>query len=198
MSPVRPLPSLFGRGIRAVHCLGVGGMGLGPLAIYAAEIGFAVSGADDAMTDAMRVWLERAGIHLAAPDVLPEGVELVVISSAIPPSHPALILAGKRGLAVVRRGEFLAELARHRRLVAVCGSHGKTTTTAMLVTALRAAGLAPGYVGGGLFADDTTPPAAAGASDLLVAEIDESDGPIGRVAPFLTVVVTLDWDHPDH
>ncbi len=198
MSDARKLPPLFGREIRAVHCLGAGGMGLGPLAIYAAELGFAVSGADDAMTDAMRVWLERAGVRLTAPDVLPEGVELVVISSAIPPSHPALISAGKRGLEVVRRGELLAELARHRRLVAVCGSHGKTTTTAMLVTALRAAGLSPGYVGGGLFADDATPPAAAGTSDLLIAEIDESDGTIGRFAPFLTVVVNLDWDHPDH
>lgn len=173
-------------------------MGLGPLAIYAAELGFSVSGADDAPADAMRVWLERAGVALTSSDHIPEAAELLVVSSAIPSAHPALALAGKRGLQVVRRGEFLAELARHRRLVAVCGSHGKTTTTAMLVVALRAAGLAPGYVGGGLFADDATPPAAAGASELLVAEIDESDGTIGRFAPFLTLVVNLDWDHPDH
>jgi len=198
MTPARPLPPLFDREIRAIHCVGVGGMGLGPLAIYAAELGFAVSGADDAMTDAMRVWLERAGLVLTEPAQLLAGVELVVISSAIPSSHPALIEAGKRGLPIVRRGELLAELARHRRLVAVCGSHGKTTTTAMLVTALRAAGLAPGYVGGGLFADEGTPPASAGSGDLLVAEIDESDGTIGRFSPFLTVVVNLDWDHPDH
>ena len=173
-------------------------MGLGPLAIYAAELGFSVSGADDAPADAMRVWLERAGVALTSPDHIPEAAELLVVSSAIPSAHPALAVAGKRGLQVVRRGEFLAELARHRRLVAVCGSHGKTTTTAMLVVALRAAGLAPGYVGGGLFSDDTTPPAAAGASELLIAEIDESDGTIGRFAPFLTLVVNLDWDHPDH
>ena len=173
-------------------------MGLGPLAIYAAELGFSVSGADDAPTDVMRVWLERAGVSLASSDHIPEAAELLVVSSAIPSAHPALAVAGKRGLQVVRRGEFLAELARHRRLVAVCGSHGKTTTTAMLVVALRAAGLAPGYVGGGLFADDATPPAAAGAGELLVAEIDESDGTIGRFAPFLTLVVNLDWDHPDH
>ena len=197
-SAVASPPPLFGRGTRAVHCLGVGGMGLGPLAIYAAELGFSVSGADDALTDAMRVWLERAGVVLTAPDVLPADAELLVVSSAIPAAHPAVLAAVKRGLSVVRRGEFLAELARHRRLVAVCGSHGKTTTTAMLVVALRAAGLAPGYVGGGLFADDVTPPAAAGAGDLLIAEIDESDGTIGRFAPFLTVVVNLDWDHPDH
>ncbi|MEO0055344.1 MAG: hypothetical protein RLZZ50_1291, partial [Verrucomicrobiota bacterium] len=181
-----------------LHCRGVGGMGLGPLAIYAAELGFSVSGSDDAMTDAMRVWLERSGVVLTAADTIPEAAELVVASSAIPSSHPALEVAARRGLPVVRRGELLAELARHRRLVAVCGAHGKTTTTAMLVTVLRDAGLAPGYVGGGLFADDTTPPAATGSGDLLVAEIDESDGTIDRFAPFLTVLVNLDWDHPDY
>lgn len=193
-----PLPELFGRPLRALHCVGVGGMGLGPLAIYAAGLGFAVSGSDDALSEPMRAWLFRAGVALTAADHVPAAAGLLVVSSAIPPAHPALVAAGARGLPVVRRGELLAELARHRRLVAVCGSHGKTTTTAMLVTALRAAGLAPGYVGGGLFADDATPPAAAGAGDLLVAEIDESDGTIGRFAPFLTVLVNLDWDHPDH
>jgi len=200
MTPFVPLllPALFGARPRALHCLGVGGMGLGPLAIYAAELGFSVSGSDDAMTDAMRVWLERSGVVLTAADTIPEAAELVVASSAIPSSHPALEVAARRGLPVVRRGELLAELARQRRLVAVCGSHGKTTTTAMLVTVLRDAGLAPGYVGGGLFADDTTPPAAAGSGDLLVAEIDESDGTIDRFAPFLTVLVNLDWDHPDY
>ncbi len=198
MTAARFLPSLLSREIRALHCVGVGGMGLGPLAIYAAELGYAVSGADDAMTEAMRPWLERAGVVLTAPAHLPDRAELLVVSSAIPPSHPALTAALARGLPVLRRGELLAELALHRRLVAVCGSHGKTTTTAMLVTALRAAGLAPGYVGGGLFADEATPPASAGDSDILVAEIDESDGTIGRFAPFLTVLVNLDWDHPDH
>ncbi len=197
-SSVPPLPPIFGSRPRALHCLGVGGMGLGPLAIYAAGLGFSVSGSDDALTDAMHVWLERAGVVLTAADAIPDTAELVVASSAIPASHPALDAAARRGLPVVRRGELLAELAKPRRLVAVCGSHGQTTTTAMLVTALRAAGLDPGYVGGGLFADDTTPPAAPGSGDLLVAEIDESDGTIDRFAPFLTVLVNLDWDHPDH
>ncbi len=194
----RALPPLFGREPRALHCVGVGGMGLGPLALYAAGLGFAVSGADDALTDAMGGWLRRGGVRLGRPELVPAETELLVVSSAIPPGHPALLAAQARGLPVVRRGELLAELARHRRLVAVCGSHGKTTTTAMLVTALRAAGFSPGYVGGGLFADDHSPPAAVGSDDLLVAEIDESDGTIARFAPFFTLLVNLDWDHPDH
>ena len=77
-SSVPPLPPLFGSRPRALHCLGVGGMGLGPLAIYAAGLGFSVSGSDDALTDAMRVWLERAGVVLTAADAIPDTAELVV------------------------------------------------------------------------------------------------------------------------
>lgn len=192
------LPLLFGRPVRRIHAVGVGGMGLGPLAIYAAGLGFAVSGGDDGLTEIMAAHLAKAGVVVTPAGELPADAELVVVSSAIAPAHPARAAAVARGLTVVRRGELLAELSALRRLVAVCGSHGKTTTTAMLVTALRAAGLRPGYVGGGLFASDALPPAAAGEGDLLVAEIDESDGTIGNFSPALAVVVNLDWDHPDH
>jgi len=189
---------LFGRPVRRLHALGVGGMGLGPLAIYAAGLGFAVSGGDDAPTAPMVTALTVAGIALTPADLLPVDADLVVISSAIAAAHPALVTARERGVPMVRRGELLAEFARHRRFVAVCGSHGKTTTAAMLVTALRAAGRDPGYVGGGLFATDALAPAAVGSDEWLVAEVDESDGTIAAFSPALTVVVNLDWDHPDH
>lgn len=192
------LPSLFGRGVTAVHCAGVGGMGVGPLAIYLARRGFRVSGEDDAMTPAMRGQLERAGVIITEPGTIPVDCELVACSSAIGADHPVVLAAKSRGLPVVRRGELLAEVTRDRRLVAVCGSHGKTTTTAMVIAALRAAGFPAGYVLGGLFADDALAPASGGDNDWVVAEIDESDGTIGRFAPEITLAVNLDWDHPDH
>jgi len=198
MNTTEPLPLLFGRPVRTLHCIGVAGMGLGPLAIYAAGLGFTVTGGDDGPIGAMAAHLTRAGINLLPAGSLPDATELVVFSSAVPQTHPALAAARARGLPTMRRGELLAELARHRRLVAVCGSHGKTTTTAMLITALRAAGLEPGYVGGGLFGDDSLPPAAAGRDPWLVAEIDESDGTINQFTPSLCLMVNLDWDHPDH
>ncbi len=173
-------------------------MGLGPLAIYLVGRGFSVSGEDDAMTTAMRDELISAGVTLTATGALPEATQLVVCSSAIVSSHPAALAAKARGLSLVRRGELLAEATRDRRLVAICGSHGKTSTTAMLITALRAAGFPAGYVLGGLFNDDAVPPAVAGANDWVVAEIDESDGTIGNFSPEITVAVNLDWDHPDH
>lgn len=192
MTRVSP-PTLFGRATARVHCVGAGGMGLGPLAIFLAQSGCAVSGEDDAMGAEMRAQLGCAGVTLGGG---PEVCDLVVYSSAIVAEHPTLAAARARGIFCARRGEVLAEAVRGRKLVAVCGSHGKTTTTAMLIKVLRRAGVEVGYVLGGLF-NDGTPPAAAGAGEWVVAEIDESDGTIGSFAPEVTVTVNLDWDHPD-
>lgn len=191
-------PSLFGREVTAIHCAGVGGMGVGPLAIYLTQAGFRTSGEDDAMTDGMKRHLERAGVLLTPAGGVPSECGLIVASSAISASHPVMTEARKRGIPVVRRGELLAEITRGRKFVAVCGSHGKTTTTAMLITVIRSAGFPAGYILGGLFADDSVSPARVGSNDWLVAEVDESDGTIDRFSPELTVAVNLDWDHPDH
>ena len=193
-----PRPTILGRAIAAVHCVGVGGMGVGPLAIYLVRRGFSVSGEDDAMTEMMRVQLERAGVRITATGDLPADCDLLAYSSAIAPTHPAVVAARARDLPQIRRGELLAEVTRDQRLVAVCGSHGKTTTSAMLATALMRAGFPCGYVLGGLVADDAFAPAAVGTNGWVVAEIDESDGTIGRFSPEVTLTVNLDWDHPDH
>ncbi len=168
-------------------------MGVGPLAVYLAQLGFSVSGEDDAAGGEMRNVLARAGVALGS---MPDACELVVYSSAIAKTHPLYRAAVARGLPLVRRGELLAEVVRDRKLVAICGSHGKTTTTALLVSALRAAQCPVGYMLGGLFADDT-PPARVGSNEWVVAEIDESDGTIERFSPEITVAVNLDWDHAD-
>lgn len=186
--------AFFGRPVAHVHCLGVGGMGLGPLAIYLAQSGLQVSGEDDGMGEEMRTQLERAGV-IVGP--IPGNCDLVVYSSAIAKTHPAFVAVKKRDLPLVRRGEMLAEITRGSKLVAVCGSHGKTTTTGMLISALRRANFSAGYILGGLLADGSGP-AAVGTNEWVVAEIDESDGTIDGFSPEITVAVNLDWDHPDH
>jgi UDP-N-acetylenolpyruvoylglucosamine reductase len=169
-------------------------MGLAPLAIYLAQAGFSVTGEDDAPLDEeVRAVLERERVTLGP---LPADCDLVVHSSAVAAKHPVCAAARARGLPLVRRGEMLAELVRDRKLVAVCGSHGKTTTTAMLITALRRANFPAGYVLGGLFGDGAAP-ARVGSNEWVVAEIDESDGTIDRFSPEIAVAVNLDWDHPD-
>lgn len=188
------LPSVFGRSVRRIHCVGAGGMGVAPLAIYLSRLGFTVSGEDDAMMPEVRELLERAGVRIGPIDA---DCELMVHSSAIAPAHPTFAAARARRLSCVRRGEMLAEIVSGKKFVAVCGSHGKTTTTAMLITALRGAGFPAGYVLGGLFADGS-PPADVGTNEWVVAEVDESDGTIERFTPEITVAVNLDWDHPDH
>jgi len=190
-----PPPFLFGREVQHIHCLGVGGMGMAPLAIYLAQSGFTVSGEDDALSDEVRLLLVASQVKL---EPLPVACDMVVHSSAIAAAHPARAAATARGLTLVRRGELLAEVLQGKKLVAVCGSHGKTTTAAMLITALRHANFPAGYVLGGLLAEAGVPPARVGSNEWVVAEVDESDGTIERFSPEITVVVNLDWDHPDY
>ena len=166
---------------------------MAPLAIYLARSGWSVSGEDDALSHLVAGLLAEAGVQ-GGP--LPEICDLVMRSSAITDSLPSLISSLTLGVPSVRRGELLAEVVRDKKLVAVCGSHGKTTTTAMLVTAIRRARFPAGDVAGGLF-NDSTPPADVGSSEWVVAEIDESDGTIDGFWPEITVLVNLDWDHPD-
>ncbi|MBP6864734.1 MAG: UDP-N-acetylmuramate dehydrogenase [Candidatus Didemnitutus sp.] len=190
-------PPVFGRAVQRVHLLGAGGMGMTPLALYLRARGFAVSADDDAWNPATRAWLERADVTVVAPGELPADAELVVFSPAVAATHPLRQRATERGLPQVRRGEMLAEVTRDRRLVAVVGSHGKTTTTAMLVTALVRARFECGWVLGGLFGGDALPP-ARDAGEWVIVEVDESDGTIGCFAPEVTLAVNLDWDHADH
>jgi UDP-N-acetylenolpyruvoylglucosamine reductase len=173
-------------------------MGVGPLAVYLAQLGFEVTGEDDALVEPMRALLAREHVTVVPSGAVPAGRPLVVYSSAIAASHPARAAAVARGLPLVRRGELLAEVLRGKKLVAVCGAHGKTTTTAMLITALRRARFPAGWVLGGLFADDAMPPARTASSDWVVAEIDESDGTIDAFSPEIALATNLDWDHPDH
>src|SRR4051812_28533892 len=120
-------PLLFNRAICRVHFVGAAGMGVGPLAIYFAQLGFEVTGEDDGMTDEMRAILTRHGVRIAT---IPPDCELVGYSSAIARTHPAYVAAVANKIPLVRRGELLAEVTRGRKLIGVCGSHGKTTTTA--------------------------------------------------------------------
>ncbi|MGE9296895.1 MAG: UDP-N-acetylmuramate dehydrogenase [Puniceicoccales bacterium] len=180
----------------AAFMLGVGGMGMAPLAIYLAEAGVAVTGWDDGLRPEVAQLLVRHGVTLSGE--LPEKPGLVARSSAIGESHPLYREAINRGARVVRRGELLAEVVAGRKLVAVVGSHGKTTTTGLLIHLLCDAEFDCGYLLGGLFRNDTYAPARfAPQSEWVIAEIDESDGTVEGFSPEVTVAVNFDWDHAD-
>ncbi|MGW6227449.1 UDP-N-acetylmuramate--L-alanine ligase, partial [Cellulosimicrobium cellulans] len=142
--------------------------------------------------DGVRVWAGHDAAHVA-------GADTVVVSSAVRESNPELSAARAAGLRVLHRSQALASLMVRGRSVAVAGAHGKTTTSAMIATVLRGAGLDPSFAIGGtvLTADG---PVAGGhlGSDVLVAEADESDGSFLNYAPDVAVVTNVEPDHLDH
>jgi UDP-N-acetylenolpyruvoylglucosamine reductase len=175
---------------------------MGPLAIFLRGEGWEVAGWDDAPAQPMSDFLRDAGVVFANDFVFDAArpPALVAHSSAVKEGHPLRERAAAAGARLIRRGELLAErvAAGGRHFIAVCGSHGKTTTCGMLAQALPAAGVDAGYVLGGVYRDPLLPPAKVGASPWVVAEVDESDGTISRFSPEITLAVNLDWDHPDY
>jgi UDP-N-acetylmuramate--alanine ligase len=185
---------------RRLHFIGVGGAGMSGLALVCRQLGADVSGSDRADSSYMErlraVGLAPAVGHDAAN--LPGGAE-VIVSTAIDDGNPELMLARERGQAVRHRGELLAELCAEKRLIAIAGTHGKTTTTAMLVWALREIGADPAFfIGGevpGLGSEGTVGNAGWGAGDWVVAEADESDASFLELAPEIAVITNVEMDH---
>jgi len=185
---------------RRLHFIGIGGAGMSGLALVCARLGASVSGSDRADSSYMER-LRKAGLepvvgHEAAN--LPEGAE-VVVSTAIGAENPELALARERGAEPIHRGALLAELCAEKRLIAIAGTHGKTTTTAMTVWALRELGADPAFfVGGevpGLGPDGAAANAGWGEGEWVVAEADESDASFLRLQPEIAVVTNVEMDH---
>jgi UDP-N-acetylmuramate--alanine ligase len=170
------------------------------LALVCAELGARVTGSDRSDSSYMER-LRAAGLdpavgHDAAN--LPEGAE-VVVSTAIGDDNPELALARERGVEPIHRGALLAELCAEKRLIAIAGTHGKTTTTAMAAWALRALGADPAFfIGGevpGLGPDGATANAGWGEGEWVIAEADESDASFLRLRPEVAVVTNVEMDH---
>ena len=178
--------------------LGIGGMGMLPLALFLREGGAEVSGWDDALTPRVERLLRGGGVSLAPEPCASSPCGFLIVSSAIAPDHPLRrrLAANDPPPVVLRRGELLARIAADRKLLAVAGSHGKTTTTALLAHLAERAGWAADHVIGGL-PGDGLPPARNRGAEWLVAEIDESDGTIDGFSPEVTLFLNFDWDHAD-
>jgi UDP-N-acetylmuramate--alanine ligase len=185
---------------RRLHFIGIGGAGMSGLALVCARLGATVTGSDRADSSYMER-LRAAGLkpvvgHDAAN--LPDGAE-VVVSTAIADDNPELEAARERGVEPIHRGSLLAQLCAEKRLIAVAGTHGKTTTTAMIVWALRGIGADPAFFVGGevpaLGEDGAAANAGWGAGEWVVAEADESDGSFLDLRPEVAVVTNVEMDH---
>jgi UDP-N-acetylmuramate--alanine ligase len=182
-----------------VHLIGIGGAGMSGIARILLARGVAVSGSD--AKDSRTVLALRAlgaavtvghdAAHLPAPPAT------VVVSSAIRESNPELAAARERGLPVMHRAQALAALTAGRRLAAVTGTAGKTSTTSMLTVALQHCGLDPSFAIGGDLAVSGSG-AHEGSGDVFVVEADESDASFLAFSPTVAVVTNVEADHLDH
>lgn len=180
-----------------IHLVGIGGAGLSAIAWVLHEQGYTVSGSDQRAGPATDA-LMAAGIPVAighqAKNV--EGADLVLVSSAIAHDNIEVVTAIAHQLPVVKRAPFLGALLDNHTLIAVAGTHGKTTTTGMIASVLEALGHQPGYiVGSQVRALGRS--AAAGAGRWFVIEADEYDHMFLGLHPQVAVVTNVEWDHPD-
>ena len=181
-----------------VHFIGIGGSGMSGIARLLIGMGHQVTGSDLRDTSnvaALRELGAKISIghdesHLGNPNT-------VVVTSALWPTNPEYLLAKQRGIPVIHRSQALAHLASSKRLIAVAGAHGKTTSTGMVITALMALGADPSFVNGGVI-NSVGHSSSSGKGELFVIEADESDGSFLHYDTAISLITNVDPDHLDH
>ena len=189
-----------------VYFSGIGGTGIGPLAELAQDAGFTVFGSD-LKEGAISPELEKRQIDVGYGEqngdflrkkIEEIGVDWLVYTSALPEDHPELRLAREKNIKCTKRDEFLAELIRQKNLkmIAIAGTHGKTTTTALMIWEMTQLEIPVSYLVG------TTLPWGEGGhfdpnSEYFVYEADEYDRNFLAYHPYIAAITCIDYDHPD-
>ena len=181
-----------------VHCVGIGGAGISAIARIMAARGIAVTGSDDNDTPFLPA-LRELGVtcHLGYDADHVGDADTLVVTTAAREDNPEVLEGRRRGLRILPRSAGLAAVMADSRVLAVAGTHGKTTTTGLLTSALLAAGADPSYAVGGVLSA-TGRNADAGTDDLFVAEADESDGAFLVYRPHAAIVTNVEADHLDN
>jgi UDP-N-acetylmuramate--alanine ligase len=183
---------------KRIHFVGIGGYGMSALALILLEAGYSVRGSDiknSSLTEFLRE--KGAKIYLGHSADQLEDAQLVIYSTAIPLHNPEIVAAGVRGIPLWHRSELLAAVLNNKFSIAVAGTHGKTTTTAMLSLMMEKAGLDPTSIIGGevsFFQGN----ARLGKSKYIVAEACESDHSFLKYRPYLALVTNIEADHLEH
>lgn len=180
-----------------IHLIGIGGVGVSGVARALLALGHEVTGSDVRESQiTLAVRSEGATVTIGHDAALIEGADLIVHSTAIPETNVELKAARERGLTIRHRAEVLgAILARHSRSIGVVGTHGKGTVSSAITWLTDASGLSPGFIIGGLLENFQKINARIDSPDLIIAEVDESDGSLRYVHPTLVVVNNLEADH---
>ena len=188
--------------LQRVHMVGIGGAGMSGIARILLDRGGLVSGSDAKESRGVAALRARGaqvriGHDASSLDMLPGGPTVVVSThAAIPKDNPELVEAQRRGIPVILRPAVLAKLMTGYTTVMVTGTHGKTTTTSMIIVALQRSGVDPSFAVGGDLGEAGTN-AHHGSGDRFVAEADESDGSLLEYTPDVAVVTNVEADHLD-
>lgn len=183
--------------VKHIHFVGIGGAGMGGIAEVLANEGYTISGSDiaeNAVTQHLATLGAKITIGHKAENVI--GASVVVISSAISNENIEVVTALEERIPVIQRAQMLAELMRFRYGIAIAGTHGKTTTTAMVTAIYAEAKLDPTFVNGGLVKAAGTH-ARLGSSRYFIAEADESDASFLHLQPMVSIVTNIEADHMD-
>ena len=182
---------------KSVHFIGIGGTGLSAIARVLLESGYHVTGSDRTLSPLAKA-LEAEGVRVVighrAENI--EGAQVVVRSSAVPDDNVEVLAARAQGIPVIKRGEFLSSLMSEHYGIAVAGTHGKTTTTAMIAWMLTFLRQEPTFIAGGVLNNLGTN-AHAGKGSAFVIEADEYDHMFLGLKPKLAVITNIEHDHPD-
>jgi UDP-N-acetylmuramate--alanine ligase len=183
-----------------LHVVGVGGSGMSAIALVLAAMGHRVTGSDRSPSPVLeRLSASGVGVRVGSDPEAAARADAVAVSTAIPADDPDVVAARRAGVPVLRRADALAAICATRRTVAVSGTHGKTSTTAMLALVLREAGLEPSFIVGGDVKGVGTGAAWGGGSEgWFVVEADESDGTFLELGAEAVVVTNVEADHLDH
>jgi UDP-N-acetylmuramate--alanine ligase len=182
---------------KSVHFIGIGGTGLSAIARVLVEQGYHVTGSDRSLSPLANS-LQAEGVLVSVghrPENI-EGAQVVIRSSAIADDNVEVVAARKQGIPVIKRSEYLAQLMEHHQGIAIAGTHGKTTTTAMVAWMLTALGKDPTFICGGVLNNLGTN-AHAGKGDAFVVEADEYDYMFLGLHPKIAVITNIEHDHPD-
>ena len=183
--------------VKHIHFVGVGGAGMSGIAEILHNLGYTVSGSDQADSATsrrlaelgIRVFIGHDAAHIA-------GAQAVVTSTAVKGDNPEVIAARSKRIPVVPRAVMLAELMRLKSGIAIAGTHGKTTTTSLVTSVLAEAGVDPTFVIGGKL-NSAGANSRLGSGDYIVVEADESDASFLNLIPVMAVVTNIDADHMD-
>ena len=184
--------------IKRIHFVGIGGSGMSGIAEVLINSGYIISGSDikkSNVTEKLQNLGAKIYIGHSAENII--NTQVLVVSSAINKHNPEIIEAQNTRIPIIHRSEMLSELMRMKYGVIVSGTHGKTTTTSILASALNEVGLDPTVVIGGKI-NSFGSNAKLGKGDLFVAEADESDGSFLRLTPTIAIITNIDRDHLDH